>query len=218
MLRLLLTLFFQPGTCRSGYPYHGNPTAEGADVSHPEILSEGFTSVNSPGCHPSLPPTHTHPSLPFQHSLSARVQLLHCWDWRHVKNERNQRYESADSLRESDRHLPSPCCTLRRIYCHICYLSFQERIVRCTLSKAFRKSRWTMLWAPILPNLYFTPSQCLTILFKWNLSIFLRFTFASLTLRSDNWRHFCFWYWASSSMSAPCLDHSTLYDYLSCPG
>ena len=108
MLRLLLTLFFQPGTCRSGYPYHGNPTAEGADVSHPEILSEGFTSVSSPGCHPSLPPTHTHPSLPFQHSLSARVQLLHCWDWRHVKNERNQRYESADSLRESDRHLPSP--------------------------------------------------------------------------------------------------------------
>ena len=96
---------------------------------------------------------------------------------------------------------PSPsCCTLRRIYCHICYLSFQERIVRCTLSKAFRKSRWTMLWAPILPNLYFTPSQCLTILFKWNLSIFLRFTFASLTLRSDNWTHFCFWYWASSSM------------------
>lgn len=41
-----------------------------------------------------------------------------------------------------------------------------------------------MLWAPILPNLYFTPSQCLTVLFKWNLSIFLRFAFASLTLRS----------------------------------
>lgn len=41
-----------------------------------------------------------------------------------------------------------------------------------------------MLWASILPNLYFTPSQCLTVLFKWNLSIFLWFTFASLTLRS----------------------------------
>lgn len=58
--------------------------------SHPEILSEGFTSVNSPGCHPSLPPTHTHPSLPFQHSPSPWVQLLHCWDWCNVKNERNQ--------------------------------------------------------------------------------------------------------------------------------
>lgn len=41
-----------------------------------------------------------------------------------------------------------------------------------------------MLWAPRLPNLYFTPSQCLTVLFKWDLSIFLRFAFASLTLRS----------------------------------
>lgn len=41
-----------------------------------------------------------------------------------------------------------------------------------------------MLCALKLPNLYFTSSQRLTILFKLNLSFFLRFTFASLTLIS----------------------------------
>lgn len=50
--------------------------------------------------------------------------------------------------------------------------------------KGFRKIQINLLCALELSNPYFTSSQCLTILFKLNLSSFLWFTFASLTLIS----------------------------------
>lgn len=93
-----------------------------------------------------------------------------------------------DCLRQSERHLLSILSFMS--FFTVCFtldpaaLAFVSRLPGVLYQRLSENPDKECPLPPKLPSLYFTSPWCVTILFKWKLSLSLQFAFASLTLYS----------------------------------